>query len=112
MSYALAESVNWNPDFMKPETEQQQTESALAPCPGYANGGAELTVRDEIAIALLPGIISTDDGGTVADAAKELGIQATEYVARKHWPILAAIRAYEAADALLAVRSGRHSHTS
>ena len=39
MSYALAESVNWNPDFMKTETDQQQTESALAPCPGYAAGG-------------------------------------------------------------------------
>ncbi len=34
MSYALAKSVNWNPDFMKTKTDQQQTESALAPCPG------------------------------------------------------------------------------
>ena len=45
-----------------------------------------------------------DTGGTVASAAKELGIPIGEYDGKKHWPKLVAKSAYAYADAMLAER--------
>ena len=95
---------------MTTEIGDSTEQARSTPCAGYANGGAERTLRDEIAIAMLP-TVCAEANGTVETAAKELGIPTKEYDYRVHWPILAARRAYEYADAMLRERSGRHSHT-
>ena len=61
-------------------------------------------LRDKIAIAMIPQSLQ-DDGGTVVDAANELGIEAKEYNAKRHWPLLAAKHAYEWADIMIQVRN-------
>ena len=69
---------------------------------GEFYSGASL--RDVFAWQALP-IVSDDEHGTVADAARELGISPSDYVGRVHWPMLCARRAYAWADAMLAERA-------
>lgn len=58
-------------------------------------------VRDALAASFYKAVCE-EEGGTVADAARELGIEAKEYHYTTHWPILAAKRCYVLADAFLA----------
>ena len=64
---------------------------------------AGMTLRDYFA-AHCPVSILDDGQGTIAEAAKELGIPVNEYDGKKHFPILQARRAYAWADAMLEAR--------
>ena len=68
------------------------------------SNGSALTLRDALAVSFFAAI-NTEGAGTVAQAAKELGIEVKEYDCDKHWPVLVARRCYAQADAFLAVRS-------
>lgn len=60
-----------------------------------------ITVRDALAASFYKAVCE-EECGTVADAARELGIEAKEYNYNVHWPILAAKRCYVLADAFIA----------
>lgn len=62
-----------------------------------------MTLRDYFAAKAL-NLVCGDDGGTVEDAAKEIGIEATEYKSAVHWPKLCAVKAYRFADAMMEAR--------
>ena len=85
---------------MKPETS---TNTADANRVG-STGGSALPLRDALAVSFFSSI-NSEGAGTIALAAKELGIEVKEYDCDKHWPILVARRCYAQADAFLAVRS-------
>ena len=85
------------------------TPNAPAAHPLGEAAGSALTVRDQIAIAILPTIAADESGGTVKDAAKELGIPTEQYDFRKHWPVLMARHAYEFADLFLAERDRQNA---
>ena len=76
-----------------------QTQSSVG-----STDGSALPLRDALAVSFFAAI-STEGAGTVAQAAKELGIEVKEYDCDKHWPVLVARRCYAQADAFLAVRS-------
>ena len=88
----------------QPDDSTGAADSALA-----ESAGSALTVRDQIAIAILPTIAADESGGTVKDAAKELGIPTEQYDCRKHWPVLMARHAYEFADLFLAERDRQNN---
>ena len=66
------------------------------------DGSPGMSLRDWLAGKALPTIIEADDGGTVESAAAELGIEVKDYNFREHWPVLAARKAYQHADAMIA----------
>ena len=68
----------------------------------FGNDG--MSLRDYFAAAMLP---TVEESGTVAAAAKELGIEVNDYDYKIHWPIIAAKRAYAYADAMIAERKKR-----
>jgi len=72
------------------------------PMTGCDFGVGGMSLRARIALQVLPECLRDDGGGTVATAAKELGIPVGEYDGVKHWPVLAARRAVYCADALIA----------
>ena len=66
--------------------------------------GSALPLRDALAVSFFAAI-NAEGAGTIAQAAKELGIEVKEYDCDKYWPVLVARRCYAQADAFLAVRS-------
>lgn len=73
---------------------------------GYAGPHWEhgMSLRDYFAAKVLQAVTIEAEGETVATASSEIGIDATDYDYRKHWPMLIAKRAYAYADAMLAAR--------
>jgi len=63
-----------------------------------------LPLRDALAASFYP-TINENGAGTIAQAAKELGIEVKEYDCDKHWPILVSRLCYAQADAFLAARA-------
>ena len=78
--------------------------SDLGPASNIVDGGyGGMTLRDWFAGQALS-TAAQDTGGTVASAAKELGIPIGEYDGKKHWPKLVAKSSYAFADAMLTER--------
>lgn len=66
---------------------------------------AGISLRDWFAGMALQATINTGVEGTVESAAKELGINPSDYKPSVHWPILVARDAYAFADAMIAERN-------
>ena len=62
---------------------------------------ASATFRTRLAASFYKAV-SEEENGTVASAARELGIEAKDYIVEIHWPILAAKRCFALADAFIA----------
>jgi len=62
----------------------------------------ERTNRDNIAIKAMEVLIDADEGYTIPEAKKDIGLaDDTEYDPKTHWPRLVALRAYRYADAMI-----------
>lgn len=78
----------------------------------FSDSQAGMTLRDWFAGQVLGNQnLVGDEGGTIADAKKELSLTPNEsYDYRIHWPMIVAKRAYAYADAMLSERNKESSH--
>ena len=62
-----------------------------------------ISFRDMVALSVYQAKVNQD--GTITQAARELGIETSEYNPDKHWDKLVALRCYRAADVFIEVRA-------
>jgi len=68
-----------------------------------------MTLLDWFAGQAMDSVSRDNDGGTIKDAAAELGIPTADYSYKTHYPILMAKRAYKYAAAMVAEKRKREA---